>query len=482
MPTFEERQRAFAQRVGCDSPADVDEGTTVVLPSATFPVDELSKITAIQHYEERMLFTALLLRSPRRRVVYLTSLPVDEAIVEYYLRFLPDPGDARRRLHLVHLDDGGVEPLTTKLLRRPDALQRVRDLVGNSARAYLLPFNVTAAEGHLADALGLPVYGPRPDLAVLGSKTGSRQVARRAGVAVPPGSEDLRSVAEVEKAVEALQAERPGAQAAVVKLNDGFSGQGNVIVALDGTVSPLAAAHATFCAAEESWSSFSPKIAAQGAVVEELLGRSGTTSPSVQLRIGPSGGHEVLSTHDQILGGVANQVYLGCRFPADGAYRLAIQDAGVQVAEVLAAEGVIGSFGIDFLVVPEEGANHVYLSEINLRMGGTTHPFWMARLATDGTYDPTTGELRAGGRPKCYVATDNLKSAHLVGLTPARLIDAVDRAGLAYEPGRDTGATLHLLGAIRGFGKMGVTCIADSTEEADDLYREVVGAIHGLEQ
>lgn len=454
----------------------------MVLPSATFPVDELRKITAIQHYEERMLFTALLLRSPSRRLVYLTSLPIDEAIVEYYLRFLPDPANARRRLHLVHLGDAGAEPLTVKLLARPDALQRVLDLVGDVDEAYVLPFNVTEAERRLADALGLPVYGPHPDLAVLGSKTGSRQVARRAGVAVPAGAEDLRSLAEVEQAVEALRAERPEAQAVVIKLNDGFSGQGNAIVELGGPVSPLPACKATFCAPGESWSSYPAKIAAQGAVVEELLRRVGATSPSVQLRIAPSGAYEVLSTHDQILGGLANQVYLGCRFPAEGTYRLAIQDAAVRVAEVLAAEGVIGSFGIDFLVVPEADGTRVYLSEINLRMGGTTHPFWMARLASGGTYGPGTGELRASGRPVSYVATDNLKSAHLVGLSPRRLIDVVDRAGLGYDARTGTGVTLHLLGAIPGFGKMGVTCMARTPEDAEDLYREVVGAIEGLKK
>jgi len=208
-------------------------------------------------------------------------------------------------------------------------------------------------------------------------------------------------------------------------------------------------------------------------------------SPSVQVRIAPSGTYEVLSTHDQILGGTANQVYLGCRFPARDAYRLAIQDAGRRVADVLAAEGVIGSFGIDFLVVPGgdgtgNGAHSLYLSEINLRMGGTTHPFWMARLATGGEYHPGTGELVAGGAPKYYVATDNLKSERLVGLQPEQVIDAVDRAGLGYDGRTRTGATLHLLGAVPRSGKLGTTCIADSPEDADELYRGVVSALEGL--
>jgi hypothetical protein len=104
----------------------------------------------------------------------------------------------------------------------------------------------------------------------------------------------------------------------------------------------------------------------------------------------------------------------------------------------------------------------------------------MTRLASGGSYDASTGELLIGGRARSYVATDNLKSRHLVGLRPANLIEAVDGAGLAYDFGRGAGATLHLLGAVPAFGKMGVTCIAGSAEEADDLYRDVVATIEAL--
>jgi hypothetical protein len=76
---------------------------------------------------------------------------------------------------------------------------------------------------------------------------------------------------------------------------------------------------------------------------------------------------------------------------------------------MLAGEGVVGWFGIDFVVVPvsSDGSWRVFLSEINLPLGGTTHPFWMARLATGATYDQGTGHLVAGGTVKSYVASDN---------------------------------------------------------------------------
>jgi len=99
----------------------------------------------------------------------------------------------------------------------------------------------------------------------------------------------------------------------------------------------------------------------------------------------------------------------------------------------------------------------------------------MARLAGGATYDAESGELvAAGGRRLYYTATDNLKLSRLVGWKPADVIALVDGAGLAFDPATGTGVTLHLLGAVPGFGKLGATCIAGSPEAADDLYAELV--------
>src|SRR6476659_2050619 len=100
-------------------PIDLDRGTIIVLPSATFPVAELRKIVGIQHYEERLLCTTLLLRNPDLHLAYITSEPIDDDIIEYYLRFLPDPASARDRLHLVPVNDASVRALSAKVLDAP---------------------------------------------------------------------------------------------------------------------------------------------------------------------------------------------------------------------------------------------------------------------------------------------------------------------------------------------------------------------------
>src|SRR5215216_5448555 len=450
MVPFEELQRTFAVRYPASDPLDLGEGTVVVLPSLSFPTAELRKIVGIGYYEERLLFLLLLLRRPQVKVVYLTSMPVEEAVVDYYLSFLPDPAGARSRLHMLAIGDPAPRSLTAKLLDRPELLDRVRELCDGPGGAFVQPFNVTASEQELSERLGLPLYGPPAALAGLGSKTGSRRIARRAGVAVLDGAEDLRSVEAVEQAARRLGGRpAPPVGSVVIKLNDGFSGQGNAVVELGGLNGSLLDSPVVFCAEEESWPSYAAKIEAGGAVVEELLDVPGMVSPSVQLRILPGGTPLVLSTHSQVLGGPNRQVYLGCRFPADRAYRAQIRAAAERVGRVLAARGVIGCFGVDFFVVPDGRRQQVFLAEINLRVGGTTHPFGMASLVTDGRYDPAGGHLVAGGRAKSYLATDNLKSPALVGREPQGVIDQVNRLGLGYDRHRRTGATLHLLGALR---------------------------------
>ena len=77
---FEELQERLAA-LGPRALSDLHDGTIVVLPSITFPVEELQKIIGIARYEERLLCLLLLLRAPRVRMVFVTSLPVDEAVV-----------------------------------------------------------------------------------------------------------------------------------------------------------------------------------------------------------------------------------------------------------------------------------------------------------------------------------------------------------------------------------------------------------------
>ena len=100
-----------------------------------------------------------------------------------------------------------------------------------------------------------------------------------------------------------------------------------------------------------TYESYMKKLQERQGVVEERIIGEEFRSPSVQLRITPLGKVELLSTHDQLLGGPSGQSYLGCLFPADTAYAGLITQEAAKVGRRLAKEGVIGRFALDFVVV-----------------------------------------------------------------------------------------------------------------------------------
>lgn len=471
--SFDAIQKTLSDRVTSHlSPG----GTIIVLPSLSFPTDELAKITAIERYEERLLNLVLRLRHPDARIIYLTSLPIDPAVVDYYLGFLADPDAARERLTLHDLGYFSGRGLAADLADDHELLAKVRAAVDDDGSAVILPFNVTDAERRIAVEVEAPLFAVHPELVGLGSKTGSRRAAAAVGVPVLPGVEDLWSTTEISAAVDELRATHVGVDAVVVKLNNGFSGQGNAMVTWSSDRADLADRRTEFCADGETWGSFTAKIAREGAIVEQLITRR-TASPSAQAWISPNGELQIVSTHDQLLGGPGGQVYLGCRYPADRAYRDQIIAHTEAVGRHLAAAGVTGPFAIDFIVVDDTTGSRAYLSEINLRLGGTTHPFGMARMVMDAHADATADGLVSPDGSRVYVASDNIKEATLIGRDPGDVIDRIGRAGLAFDPATHTGVTLHLLGAITHYGKLGAVAIARDHAEAEQLYARLLSVL-----
>src|SRR5207253_5421856 len=103
-----------------------------------------------------------------------------------------------------------------------------------------------------------------------------------------------------------------------------------------------------------TYDSYMKKLLERKGVVEERIMGEEFRSPSVQLRVTPLGAVELLSTHDQLLGGPSGQRYLGCVFPADAGYAALITREAAKIGKRLAKEGVIGRFALDFVVVPGE--------------------------------------------------------------------------------------------------------------------------------
>jgi hypothetical protein len=453
--------------------------TSVVVPSLTLDQAELRKLPGVSFYEERLLFLLIRLRNPRGRMVYITSQPIHPMILEYYFQFLAGvpASHARARLTLLCAHDGSPRSLTEKILERPRLIERIRAGIHDRNRAYLTVFNSTPLERKLAVLLGIPLNGVDPKLSHLGSKSGSRKVFREADVHLPVGAEDLRTEHEVENALLDLREQRPTVRRAVIKLNDSFSGEGNAIFRYPEGIRRSdiqeALRQIEFSVPTETAPLFFEKFARMGGVAEEFMEASEKYSPSVQVRVSPAGEVTLISTHDQILGGPTGQVFLGSSFPAHEDYRLPIQEAGQTIGKVLASYGVVSRFGVDFLVWRNDSHErwNVTALEINLRMGGTTHPYLALQFLTGGQLDPATGLFMSPtGHAKYYRATDNLKSDSYRGLLPEDLIEILTFNKLHYSHLTESGVLFHLIGALSEFGKLGLTAIGNSREEVNELY------------
>ena len=219
-------------------------------------------------------------------------------------------------------------------------------------------------ERDVALSLGIPMYGADPRLVDMGSKTGCRRMFEECEVQYPIGAEDLHSVDDIVAAVQGMRARRPSIKHAIVKINEGVSGSGNASMDLDDLPAPGSPDEAAAIAQRlqhirpeaESLSvdAFLAAFAKGGGIVEERITGVALESPSVQMRALPDGTVELLSTHDQLLGGASGQKYLGCVFPADPGYAAAIAEPAMVVGRHLAQRGVLGRFAVDFVTVKDE--------------------------------------------------------------------------------------------------------------------------------
>ncbi len=483
---FEQIQKGFTNQFELFFPDNFAQKTIVVIPSLTLDTKVLASVVAAMHYEERLLCLLMLLRMPRAQVIYVSSAPIDPFIIDYYLHLLPGITGyhANERLTMLSCFDTSILSLTEKILDRPRLIERIKKLIPPDHVAHIACFNTTAYERTLAVRLGIPIYGCDPSLIYMGTKSGSKRAFSKANVLAPDGKEDLANFEDLVEALTALKRRNPSLKKAVVKLNDGFSGDGNAtlkyppeipITELQDWLTKNLHTELKPTAKEVSFETYMELFNKMEGIVEAFVEGEIKTSPSVQCRINPLGEVDIISTHDQILNG---QVFVGAYFPADAAYSADIAEVAKKISVVLRDQGVLGRFSIDFISVKEQYTWTHYAIEINLRKGGTTHPYLMLQFLTDGNYNEKTGVYTtATNQSRYYYASDNIQNETYKGLSPKDLIEIAIFHGLHFDGATQKGVMFHMIGALSQYGKMGMVCIGDSTEEAFHLYERTIAVL-----
>jgi hypothetical protein len=322
----------------------------------------------------------------------------------------------------------------------------------------------------------------------MGNKSNGRGVFRECGLNVAPGFEGLHTEDDIIDGLTQMKQQNPSLKKGVVKINDGFSGDGNAVFSYSGSekandlkdwIRENIETKLKLVAPDLTYSMFLEKYGSMGGIVEEFLEGDLKESPSVQCRITPTGHVEIISTHDQELGGESGQVYLGAHFPASVDYAVELGVMGRKVAEALRKRGVLGRFAVDFISVMEKDGWKHYPIEINLRKGGTTHPFLMLQFLTGGIYNEEEGKYYTsqGHLVRYYFCSDNLKSENYRGLSPHDLIDIAMVNDLHYDGTSQEGVMFHLIGALSQYGKLGVVCVGSTPQRAREYYAKIVAIL-----
>lgn len=487
---FKKLQRNFSAQYDAVFKDRMAQKAVVVIPSLTLDQEILAKVDGVNHYEERMLCMLMLLRMPNTHVIYVTSMPVHNIIMDYYLHLLPGITGyhARQRLKTLACFDTSPKSLTQKILERPRLIERIRKHIPTGFASHMICFNVTEAERLLALQLNIPINGCDPDLLYLGTKSFSRKIFKQCNIETPPGFEDCKTEEDIVDSLHALKTNFPNLNKAVIKLNDGFSGEGNAIFSFEGLsqnenlksrIQETLRTRLQIVARDLTYAVFIEKMNTMGGIVESFVDGLEKKSPSVQCNITPIGEIDIISTHDQVIGGSIGQVFLGAHFPANAEYAATIGEYGKMVSEKLREYGAVGRFSIDFISVKQNNEWKHYAIEINLRKGGTTHPYLMLQYLTDGNYDASNGTyLTATGQQRFYFFSDNLQSENYKGLTPHDLIEIATANDLLYDGSTQQGIMFHMIGALSQYGKLGILCVGNTSEKSMELYHKIVEVLN----
>ena len=68
------------------------------------------------------------------------------------------------------------------------------------------------------------------------------------------------------------------------------------------------------------------------------------------------------------------------------------------------------------------------------------------------------------------MATDHLEADELRALSVGDLFDVVARHGLHFDQSRQAGIVFHMISSITEHGRVGMTAVGDTPEQAMELY------------
>ncbi len=479
------------------------ERTFVVVSGSNSDKFNLSKVKGLNFFEERMLFILLLLKYKNTKIIYVTSENFDVSLFDYYLGLISNKpkeiAEMKSRLAHIEVKQGQYLSLTERIYNSQGALNKIARAITNYKTTVLRCYNPTVIERKLAVKIGIPLFGSAEKFDYVGSKSGGRKVFKLADLNVIPGITNLKNFTELYGAIAKMMRDYPKFKRLVIKLEQSASGRGNCLFSVENfledndveisvrtDLTKLSALikknFQKYCRLEADdleMERYIREFNRIGGIVEGYIDGKIKYSPSTQLFLSTEGSVSIVSTHEQILGGRDGQKYLGCTFPALDAHRKLIIKEAKKVGDWMVKKGMVGHFSIDFVTVKsvESEIPKIFPIEINLRKGGTTHPFRIAYYLTKSKYNKRDGILYCGKTPIYYMARDVIESEKYKVFSSAELIKTVDKSKISFNKNTKKGVLIYMPGMISEYGRFGALAVGHTKEEAESYFKRMIKAV-----
>jgi hypothetical protein len=303
------------------------------LPSLTLDKQELLKVQAVKKnyllqkvsvYEQRQLYNLLMLQNPKVRIIFISSMPIDEAIIQYYWRLCSSGvsfEDFKSRLTLLSPMDSRSISLVEKILSRPLLIQKMKKLNRNPERTCLVCNVSSEYEFELCKKLDCVFLGFDPKQNYFGTKDGSKKIFQMAKIPFPDATPICKDeISFYEETLDLIQ-RNDNADMIVVKLNDSFSGKGNANMKLhhlrefmkikkerkDILQELTNECHNLIFSADTNWETFRKRINDMGVISEIFI--DSIECPSGQGYV-EKGKLTLVSTHDQVFIFLTNHPFI----------------------------------------------------------------------------------------------------------------------------------------------------------------------------
>ena len=184
------------------------------------------------------------------------------------------------------------------------------------------------------------------------------------------------------------------------------------------------------------------------------------------MRVLPDRTVELLSTHDQLLGGASGQKYLGCVFPADPAYSRLISEPAMAVGGSSPSAACWGGSPSTSSRsgTPRTTGRRTRSSSTSARAGPPT-PSSPCSTSSVGRTTATRGStVRHRERPSTSSRPTTSRTTGSRALTTRDVFDVMARKRLHFDHSRKTGVVFHMLSCVTECGRLGMTAIGDSPE------------------